>query len=77
MVGNREGMRRGGNRLCMPTVRSPKLVVLLAVFKTNCRQLLFQRFAVDVHPFAEFVERRILVAQFHIDDAEEHHRVVG
>ena len=54
----------------------PELVVCFAVFKSGGSEFFFKRFPVDIHIVAKGVERGIVVAQFHIDDAEKHHRVL-
>ena len=55
----------------------PKFIVFGAVFKAGFCKPLFEVGALDIEVVAKRVERRILVAQFHVDDAEQHHRVVG
>ena len=55
----------------------PELVMLCAVFKSYGAEFLFQFCAVDIKVGAEFVERRIAVAQVHVHCAEQHHWVIG
>ena len=60
---------------CAPC--SPEAVLCLVVGKARLGQLGFETVFVDVEVVAQGVERGVGVAQFHVDDAEQHHRVFG
>ena len=53
----------------------PKSAMLLGIFKTCSAQRLNNPFLLHIHGGTQFFERGVLVAQFHIDEAQEHHRV--
>ena len=62
--------------MCAIGVGLPEFVVCFAVFKSGRFEFFFKRLAVNVHIIAKRVERRIMIAQFHVDDAEKHHGVL-
>lgn len=55
----------------------PKLIGCRIVLKAGRRELLHQVAFIDIHIFTQSIQRGVVVAEFHIDDAEQHHRVVG
>ena len=67
---------RGAGAVVSTPGLSPEFVMLRRIFHTHRTQLFLKPMAVDVQVVAQFVERAIAVAQFHVDEAHKHHRVV-
>ena len=55
----------------------PELVVLGTVLKSCLCKCADEGLLVKVKVVTQGVERRVAVAQFHVDEAVEHHRVFG
>lgn len=53
----------------------PELIMFGAIFKSDGLQQSYNHFLTDIHIIAKFVQRRITITQFHVDEAEKHHRV--
>ena len=54
----------------------PELILRRVVFETGLLQTGLQLPAVHMHILTKRVERRVIVAQFRINEAEQHHRVI-
>ena len=55
---------------------SPKLVLSLVVSEPYCPETIFKPRLVNLHVAAHFIERAILVTQFHVHEAQQHHYVI-
>ena len=55
--------------------RLPKLVILLTILESCTLQFLDKHLFLKMHIVTQFIKRRIIITQFHIDEAEKHHRI--
>ena len=55
---------------------SPETVGGGVVLEARCGKLADDGFLVYIHIITKTVERCVTVSQFHVDDAEQHHRII-
>lgn len=53
----------------------PETIIFRTVFETCRAQFLKKLGFIYLHVFAQFVQSRVEIPEFHIDEAHEHHRV--
>ena len=70
------GTTRAGPESWLQLSGLPETIIFRTIFETYRAQFLKKLGFIYAHVFAQFVQGRVEIPEFHVDEAHQHHRIV-